>query len=136
MRTFVSFDSDLGKDSTPPGLGTTRALWESLRNQGISGDEPSEHDDYGWRIDVKVGDERLFLLIQRTTDHDDKDCWLGIVAPMLGFWSRIRRRGDANQVQLCNALHRILIGDVRFREVRWYTREDWERHPENAAIEP
>jgi len=136
MRTFVSFDSDLGKESKPPGLETARALWEGLRSQGIFGDEPSEHDEYGWRVDVKVGNESLFLLIQRTTDHDNKECWLGIIAPMLGWWSRLRRRGEANQVQLCTALQQVLMGDARFREVRWYTREDWERHPENAATGP
>lgn len=136
MRSFVSFESALGKDTSPPGLEIARILREDLREQEIHCDEPEGNEGYGWRIDCKAGGVSLFVLVQLTNDRLGRECWLGILAPTFGLWSRLRRRGQVAQRRLCDALHKGLASEGRFREIRWYTREEWEQHPENAVAQP
>jgi hypothetical protein len=114
-RTLVTCTARLKDDSTPPGRALAQLLAARLpRTREIEVD-----GDWSWILRNDGGELQVALL-----EEDPWPRWL------------VTCRGRTDPSRLCRDLHRVLREDDRFREVRWYTAEDWETGGELWEDEP
>jgi hypothetical protein len=132
-RTYVSFESDLPDDGewddgenpvSPPGLAIANLLRGSLKSESIEVGEPENHEGFGWEFDCSVGRSVVWVLIQAANP------WLIIVGLVPWVLNPLRGWSGAESLQqVCRTIDKSLKGSSRFREVRWFTREEYESQP-------
>ncbi len=134
QRTHVSFEADF-PESAPgpqmPNADLVSRIVDCLRETGFTVEDPS-WTEYAWEL--RVSFPRGGVDCQLGLYDDGHRQWLLTTeaAPLLR--DRILRRNGVveDHERLCKAIHRILSGDDRFRAVRWYTKEEWNRDCERS----
>jgi len=124
LKSHATFETDISRDSggaAPPGREITEFLSRQLVARGFQSSDVREHDSYGWYLEATNRGARTWIMVQRS------DQWLLIARPLMGFLDALLRRPpDEGHRQVRDTLAEILENDGRFRNVRWYSREEFE----------
>lgn len=130
-RTYVSFEADFPDDGEwddqgnvicPPGLAIAKSLQAAFKSESIDVGDPENHEDFGWEFDCSVGRAGLWVLLQFATP------WLVIVHRRPWILNPVRRGARIEALQrVCRTIDKTLKSDPRFRQVEWFTREEYER---------
>jgi hypothetical protein len=122
----------------PKGYGLALVIARGLRSQEIAEVDVENWRDVGWSIDCVIDQHRVYMFVSHIGEAPRQ--WalcctsdLGIVGRLLG------RKDDAQVAALAAAVDRVLHGDARMSDVRWYPDgwrsagdEPWEPHPRRA----
>jgi hypothetical protein len=100
-----------GDISRPGGVNIAVALCELLADEGLFLHSPVQHSFYGWAFATKP-------------DGD-----LGFVLQFAGPWILEcidqGKMPSRQQQEVVQTLHRVLVSDARFSNLRWYKRADY-----------
>jgi hypothetical protein len=129
LRTYVVFEADFPDDGTwkpsgdierPRGFNLASALIEMLKGQGFEVSELYPRDYYGWEFTVSgivcfvLQGGEPFLLLSANEG--------GLVRKL--FHAKALALTHQDVLEKLNAL---LHQDERFHDIRWFTREDYEK---------
>jgi hypothetical protein len=130
IRSLATFDDTVtpipstdGDTEPPPGRDVAEALADAVAVQGLEPVEPvAEHDGYGWAFSVEAAGRPVWCMVQ-ASDH-----WLLITHVPRSLWERLRGRHaeEAHDVAV-TVLERALSASGRWRDVRWYTPEEFQK---------
>jgi hypothetical protein len=130
LHTFATFESDVPEDGEftahgdikhPPGRNVVCILAEMLKEQGLTMSEPQEHNYYGWSITASRGDVTFWFLLQFPGP------WLLLSRDRTASIRKLFRSNSSLHHQILRDLNRSLARDGRFRAIRWFTKEQYER---------
>ena len=132
VRDFVTFETaveplephatDL---SVPPGRVVATRLVSRLRDAGVDvSHDVTPWETYAWEFGVRIAETTVSCVLQAS------DTWLLITRPVRSVIDRFRGRTFTDEHQAaCRALDKVLMADPAIRDVRWYTRQEFERTP-------
>jgi hypothetical protein len=134
VRSFVSFDADFSTEPTqrngeeyPPGRDLTEYLAKELNERGFPNSGVKEHDAYGWYFEVTFGESIIWCMLQLS------DNWLIITKPLIPFFKRIfGKSADSEHQQVCEAIQSVIQNNSKFRNIRWFTRDEFQSHTAGA----
>ena len=137
VQDFVTFETDVEPldadgphdESPPPGRSVAARLVSHLRDAGAHvSHDVTPWETYGWEFGVRANDVGVSCILQAS------DSWLLITHPVRSFWDRLRGRSFATEHSaVCLAVNETLRADPAVRNVRWYTRQEFERGSGRAA---
>jgi acyl carrier protein len=109
-------------EANPPGQQLAVFLQETLRGHAEGITELWKEEGYGWAFNCEWDRVTINVLVQRPDDH-----WLVIcsIVSLLPRFLRSRRYEMALS-NLCYYLDGVVRADRRFRDVRWFTRAEYE----------
>jgi hypothetical protein len=128
VKAYVTVDADFpraptpdGSPSLPPGLDLAEFLCQGLRTEGFTSPGVKQHDSYGWYFEVRTpAGVVVWSMLQLS------DSWLLITRPLVPLLKRVFGESpDREHQTACDAIDAILRRDQRFRNIRWYTREEF-----------
>jgi hypothetical protein len=118
-------------------FGDDCAAWliEKLKEQrDLQVDTEAIQEDWGWCLGEKVG-PRSFLVGGGLYEDDDvPNRWLVFIDSQLGSVKRMLF-GQADQVEhraVCEAIDRVLKGELEINDIRWYSKAGFESGLEDA----
>jgi len=131
VRTFATFEADFPDDGvfdaagnciTPAGKSVTKALAAMLRSQGARTTEVLQHSFYGWQFTVEMNQHHAWFLLQGTAP------WLLLSQTRPSFLEKLtfKKTSDWHR-SILQAANDCLARDNRFRGMRWYTKEEYEK---------
>jgi len=131
MRTLVTFEADfpndevLGSDQSieqPPGRNIAVSLRNSLSVQAMHTSEVESHEFYGWTFDVTCPGSSVQLLLQFPGP------WLLCFLQRRKITGLFRRTVflESDFFFVISEAAKTLQGDMRFSDVRWYFKKDYE----------
>jgi hypothetical protein len=145
-RTVVTFQSAAFNTTEPKdyfinpccfGDDVARWLIRKLEGQGIETDAEPGQEDFGWYFNFKLGEEVYCLVLGfREGDEGGEGEWVGWIERTRGLIGSIfgfRKRDISNAAP--EAIHEALSNASEIRNVRWHTRNDFDRGNDAAAIE-
>jgi len=127
VRSFATFDapSTAGHsrqdDKSQAGGDLMDYLMQQLHARGLDASPVRPHDSYGWYTEIPVEGGVTWVMLQPS------DNWLLITRPIVPLLKRLfvgMRESEHRRV--CEALHDTLRGDSRFKNVRWYTPDEFQ----------
>jgi hypothetical protein len=130
VRDFATFETDLEPleppatdASVPPGRVVATRLVSRLRDAGVDvSHEVTPWESYAWEFGVRSANATVSCVLQAS------DTWLVITRPVRSFADRFRGRTFADEHQaVCLAVDKALTSDPAIRNVRWFTRAEFER---------
>ncbi len=131
VRTFATFNAEFPDDGvvdaagnciTPAGKSVMAALAAMLRSQGARTTEVLQHSFYGWQFTVEMNQHHAWFLLQGTSP------WLLLSQARPSLLEKLTfKKTSAWHGSILQAVNTCLAQDIRFREVRWYTKEEYER---------
>jgi hypothetical protein len=132
-RTFVTFTADFPDDASwddrgnllvPGGRTIAAVLATALRLAGSSCTDVVQHSFYGWTFDVTCDNIKCRFVL---ADGDAEMEWLLQIEGRLSLLGLSFRRSSCDDIRSCQVrVHEILHNDIRFSNVLWHTREDYE----------
>ena len=129
VRDFATFESDLESlertgvdDESAPGSLIAARLVSRLRQAGAEvSHDVTPWEGYAWEFGVRSGRVIVTCVLQAS------DSWLLITRPGRSLLDRIRGRDFSDEHQsVCLAVDEVLRNDPEVRNVRWYTRSEFE----------
>lgn len=126
VKTFVTFETDLAPVTSlvadePPGRLIAEAIVALLAAQGLQVDGPHPYADYGWEIEAWKDAGRFWFIFQRS------DEWMLIAEERTGLFAKLMKKSRPSFDAIQSGLAAGLKEDARFRSVRWFTREEFQR---------
>ena len=134
LRTFITFDADFPDDAEfaasgdivrPGGNAIMIALADALGGQGYKLSELVQHSFYGWAFTTGKDGEH-YLILQFAGP------WL-LQAGIQDAAGRPVEEADRAFVDLLHTCHHILLADSRFHNIRWFTREEYDKSAPGRA---
>jgi hypothetical protein len=126
-HAFVSFCADFPEDSDPAESrceGVGEYLAERLRAAGVSVTYTDNWRDCGWEVRCRINDKPTYFFV--TYIGKDPVQYVLCCTSDRGLIAWLRGRDDApERWNLARSVHRVLRGDPRFREIRWYVERGW-----------
>lgn len=126
VRTFATFEPDLAPAMSsvpddPPGREIAKVLAGLIATQGLQVDGPHPYADYGWEIEAWRDAGRFWFVFQRS------DEWMLIAEERTGLLARLMKKPRPDFETILSGLEASLNADPRFRSVRWFTREEFQK---------
>jgi len=130
LRTFACFETDVPDDGEftaggdivrPGGRNVALALTEALRERGFAVTAPEQHSSYGWAFSVAGDDASVWVLLQFPGP------WLLLSQDKTGLLSRLKCDSAESHRRVLATLNQSLVRDARFRNLRWYTKSEYEK---------
>ena len=137
MRTHASFLGRFPKDNSgddPPGGPLADLIANHLAHSGckVSDREPTE---YSHTFSVRL-DSRSFEVAIGLVDDGHRE-WLIFVESSMVPLARWFGWSDRDQyLVVLRAVHECLSTDSRISDLRWYTADEWNSHPEAGVASP
>jgi hypothetical protein len=127
IRGIAEFTADFPDDQVDDGeeivvfggRGVAEAVTEILRRLDYEVFPPVHVPPYGWRLGVSVGPGRFMIQIS-----DLGDCYVMPVVDRSPALARIFNRTRRVHLELLTGLHREILRDGRFHDVKWWDRYD------------
>jgi hypothetical protein len=132
VRSYVTLDADFSRAATPeggasppPGRQVAEFLLGELRVAGFTSDGVQPHDSYGWYWELRTrGGVVVWNMLQLS------DAWLLITRPLVPLLKRVLGDSpDREHQAVCDAIDAIMKRTNGFRNIRWYTREEFLAQP-------
>jgi len=130
LRTYTTFNADFPEDAEfedggdikrPGGLGIARVLCQMLQGRGFKVSEPEQHSFYGWAFIVRVEDLAFWFLLQFPGP------WLLLSQNRTSLFRRLfSSRSVSHHRRILETLNDSLVHDNRFREIKWFSKEQFE----------
>jgi hypothetical protein len=143
LRTLVTFRA-AGFNTTesrpeyinPGNYGDDLGRWliGELKRHGVSVADYLGQEDHGWYVTYTVEDTEYTFILGYREDGRDSD-WVGWVERSVGFVASIlgaRKKGI--KPDGVAAIHKVLTGSDRVREVKWHYPRDFESGREDRGI--
>lgn len=119
LQTVATFESDMPADGSPPGFAIAQLISAMLARQGLTVSRPEASAD-GWEIATKQEAARMLFLLKRA------DTWLLIAEDRTGRFARMLGRRRPKFSDVLERLGAEMAKVVRFRDLRWLTRAEFE----------
>jgi hypothetical protein len=144
LRSFVSFEADFPVNGRPAGREMADFVSSVLAGAGLEHDTPQEREGWAWTILSQQEFTQVEMIVGLADDGPRQ--WL---ITMDGHFSLARglaigEKADEEREMplrpICLALDQAFQRDRRFREIRWYTQEEyddnhgatWSRTPDGS----
>ena len=130
LRTYSTFRADFSDDGEfspkgdivrPSGRAVAYALSQMLREKGWTVSESTQHSYYGWSFTVQGQKGRIWFLLQGLED------WLLLSQNKSSLLRRMTSASKEEHRTILADLHGLLTNDPRFRDLRWFTKQEYER---------
>ncbi|MHC4989122.1 MAG: hypothetical protein ACYTFX_11605 [Planctomycetota bacterium] len=124
MRHILTFKSNLSESAEydhPKGYTICKFLEEELSKKGLEVGSLDNYRDIAWSDDCQINGKRVFFFVGYLgTKQTD---WQLIICSHAGFLKRLFGYKDENERrQLAEEIHNILSEDIRFTELKWFSR--------------
>jgi hypothetical protein len=137
MRTHASFCGSFPEDEDgedPPGGPLADLIATHLTQSGF---KVSNRDstEYSHTFVVRADSRSFEVMLGAVADEDHP--WLLFVESSLFPLARwFGWRDHEQHVKVLLAVHECLGTDSRISDLRWYTADEWNKHPERGAASP
>ena len=129
VRTFVSFEADFPTAEHPPGRELADFVAAALKAAGMTIDGPVEREGWAWDV-LSSGAGLTIESIVGYSDDPPREWQVHTYAhlPLRKRWSRsAKAQRDALLRRWCEAIDSAIKDDPRFRSVRWYEQETFDK---------
>jgi hypothetical protein len=121
-RSFVSFEADFPTDGQPAGRELATFLAAALSGAGLPFSEPVEREGWAWDLLARMDSSNIEAIVAFTDDGPLQ--WQVHIYARVGLARRLFRRNRDFNIealgQVARALHTVISSDPRFRSIRWY----------------
>jgi hypothetical protein len=130
LRAYLTFEADFPNDAEfaesgdikrPGGLMIAQVLCKVFQRRTMIVSEPEQHSFYGWSFVVGDGGSTIWFLLQFPGP------WLLLSQNRTSLRERIfSPRSSSKHRTVLEILNESLAKDKRFREMKWYTKQQYE----------
>jgi hypothetical protein len=124
---WVSFCANFSEDRDPADSrceAVGQYLAVQLRQSGVVVTATDNWRDGGWSVDCSINDKAVYFFVSYYGKPPVQ--YVLCCTSDRGFIAWLRGIDDISERwELARAVHRIMIGDSHFREIRWYVENGW-----------
>jgi hypothetical protein len=132
IRDHLSCEADfpwIGPDdpveANPPGRELAEFIQARLQPHATRISDVWNEEGFGWSFNSNFNRVTINVLVESDEQH-----WLivcSIVSVLQAFLRR--RRCDAELSTACERIDQLVRSDKRFRNIQWFTRQEYEERP-------